>query len=95
MDRTETFNKEEMSGHEPQTGLDTRADRLTDRQSQCDFDFVTLEHRAPVKRFVSLQSVGLLERGISPSQGRYLHEHKINAHRHAYLEWDMNPRSQC
>jgi hypothetical protein len=36
-----------------------------------------LEHRAYVKRFVSLQflnpgqSVGLLERGISPSQGRY------------------------
>jgi hypothetical protein len=37
-----------------------------------------LEHRASVKRFVSLQflnlrhSVGLLERVISPSQGRYL-----------------------
>jgi hypothetical protein len=23
------------------------------------------------------------------------HEHKINAHRHQCLEWDMNPRSQC
>jgi hypothetical protein len=38
-----------------------------------------LEHRASVKRFVSIQflnlrqSVGLLGRGISPSQGRYLH----------------------
>jgi hypothetical protein len=38
-----------------------------------------LEHRASVKRFVSLpflnfgQSVGLLGLGISPSQGRYLH----------------------
>jgi hypothetical protein len=37
-----------------------------------------LEHRASVKRFVSLQflnlrlSVGLLGRGISPTQGRYL-----------------------
>jgi hypothetical protein len=32
------------------------------------------------------QSVGLLGRGISPSQGRYLHteqhRHRINAHRH-------------
>jgi hypothetical protein len=45
------------------------------------------------------QSVGLLGRGISPSQGRYMytgqHKHGINAHRHAYLEWDSNPRSQC
>jgi hypothetical protein len=38
-----------------------------------------LEHKASVKRFVSLQflnfrqSVGLLGLGISPSQGRYLH----------------------
>jgi hypothetical protein len=38
-----------------------------------------LEHRASVKRFVSLQflnfrqSVGLLGRGISPKQSRYLH----------------------
>jgi hypothetical protein len=37
-----------------------------------------LEHRAPLKRFVSLwflnlrQLAGLLRRGISPSQGRYL-----------------------
>jgi FAD synthase len=38
-----------------------------------------LEHRASVNRFISLQldirqSVGPLERGISPSQGRYLHK---------------------
>jgi hypothetical protein len=62
------------------------------------------EHRASVKRFVSLQflnlrqSVGLLGRGISPSQGRYLHtgQHKrrINAYRHPCLEWDSNPRFQ-
>jgi hypothetical protein len=38
----------------------------------------TLEHMASVKRFVPLQSlnlrqsVGLLGRGINPSQGRYL-----------------------
>jgi hypothetical protein len=36
MDRTETFKQEEISGHEPQTGLDTKIDRLTDRQSQYD-----------------------------------------------------------
>jgi hypothetical protein len=45
------------------------------------------------------QSIGLLGRGISPSQGRYLHteqhKHRINAHRHACLKWDSNPRSQC
>jgi hypothetical protein len=34
MDRTETFKQ--VSGHEPQTGLDTKTDRLTDRQLQCD-----------------------------------------------------------
>jgi hypothetical protein len=40
--------------------------------------------------------MGLLEWGISPSQGRYLHtgqhKHRINAHRHPCLEWDSNPR---
>jgi hypothetical protein len=44
------------------------------------------------------QSVGLLGRAISPSQGRYLntgqHKHRINAHRHPCLEWDSNPRYQ-
>jgi hypothetical protein len=30
--------KELKSGHEPQTGLDTKTDRLTDRRSQCDSD---------------------------------------------------------
>jgi hypothetical protein len=39
MDRTVTFKQEETSGHEPQPGLDAKTDRLTDRQSQCDFDF--------------------------------------------------------
>jgi hypothetical protein len=38
-DRTVTFKQEETFGHEPQPGLDTKTDRLTDRQSQCDFDF--------------------------------------------------------
>jgi hypothetical protein len=41
------------------------------------------------------QSVGLLERGISPSQGCYLrteeHKHKIKSHKHPCLEWDSNP----
>jgi hypothetical protein len=31
--------QEETSCHEPQPGLDTHTDRLTDRQSQCDFYF--------------------------------------------------------
>jgi hypothetical protein len=45
------------------------------------------------------QSVGHLGRGISPSQGRYLHtgqhKHRTNAHRHSCLQWDSNPRFQC
>jgi hypothetical protein len=44
------------------------------------------------------QSVGLLGRGISPWQGRYLHteqqKHRITAHRQPCLEWNSNPRSQ-
>jgi hypothetical protein len=39
MDRTVTFKQEEISGLEPRTRLDTKTDRLTDRQSQCDFDY--------------------------------------------------------
>jgi hypothetical protein len=62
--------------------------------------FSHLEHRASVKRFVSLQflhlreSVGLLWQGISPSQGRYLTQTQ-NKRRLPCLEWDWNPRSQC
>jgi hypothetical protein len=45
------------------------------------------------------QSVGLLGRGISPSQGRAAytgqHKHRIKAHRHPCLKWDSNPRSHC
>jgi hypothetical protein len=44
------------------------------------------------------QTVGLLGREISLSQGRYLntgqHKHRIKTHRHPCLEWDSNPRSQ-
>jgi hypothetical protein len=44
------------------------------------------------------QLVGLLGRGISPAQGRYLHtkQHKqrINADIHPCFAWDSNPRSQ-
>jgi hypothetical protein len=53
-----------------------------------------------VKHFVSLQflnlreSVRLLGRGISPTQGRYLLKHRINTDKHSCLEWDLNPRSQ-
>jgi hypothetical protein len=43
------------------------------------------------------QSMGLLVRGISLSQGRYLHigqhKHRINAHRHPCFKWDSNPQS--
>jgi hypothetical protein len=59
-----------------------------------------LEHRASVKRFVSLQflnlrhSVGLLGQVISPSQGRYLTQTQ-KKHRHPCLDWGSNPRSQC
>jgi hypothetical protein len=55
----------------------------------------------PLFQFLGLftLSVGHLGRGISPSQGRYLHtgQHKhriINTQRHPCLEWDWNPRSQ-
>jgi hypothetical protein len=45
------------------------------------------------------ESVGLLGRRISPSQGRCLHKEqhkqKINADRHRCLDWDWNPRPQC
>jgi hypothetical protein len=50
-----------------------------------------LEHRASVNRFLSLQflnlrqSAGLLGRGISPSQGRYLTQTQ-NKHKHPCLE---------
>jgi hypothetical protein len=40
------------------------------------------------------QMIGLHGRGISPSEGRYLHagQHKQNkrTHRHPYFEWDSN-----
>jgi hypothetical protein len=41
------------------------------------------------------QSIGLLGRGISPSQGCYLHKHGIESDIHSCFEWDSNPRSQC
>jgi hypothetical protein len=39
IDRTETFKQEDKSGHEPQTGLDSKTDRLTDLHLQCNFNF--------------------------------------------------------
>jgi hypothetical protein len=36
--RTVTVEEQKISGHGPQPGLDTKTDRLTDRQSQCDLD---------------------------------------------------------
>jgi hypothetical protein len=41
------------------------------------------------------QSVGLLGRGISPSQGRYLHRTTQTQNKRRELELDSNPRSQC
>jgi hypothetical protein len=38
MDKAATF-KQETPGHEPKTGLDTKIQRLTDRQWQFEFDF--------------------------------------------------------
>jgi hypothetical protein len=59
-------------------------------------DFVELGRFSVSRSFT--QSVGLLGRGISPSQGRYLHtgqhKYRTNAHIHPYLEWNSNPRSQ-
>jgi hypothetical protein len=53
----------------------------------------------PFFQFLKIYTVGLLGRGISPSQGHYLHteqhKHRINAHRHPCLGWNSNPRSQC
>jgi hypothetical protein len=52
----------------------------------------------PPFQFLDLltQSVGLLGRGISPSQGRYMHtgqnKHRINAHRHPCVKWNSYPR---
>jgi hypothetical protein len=37
-DKTVAVKQYLLSGHEPQTGLDTKTDRLTERQSQCDSD---------------------------------------------------------
>jgi hypothetical protein len=46
----------------------------------------------------STQSVWLLGRGSSPSQGRYLHteqhKHRINVQRYTPLVWESNPRSE-
>jgi hypothetical protein len=58
--------------------LRTSLHDLISSSSSSSSCFSHLEHRASVKRFVSLQflnliqSVGLFGRGISPSQGRYL-----------------------
>jgi hypothetical protein len=64
------------------------------------FLLLPLEHRASVKRFVSLQflnlrqSAGLLGRVISPSQGLYLQtEKRAHTHtttKHPCPEWDSN-----
>jgi hypothetical protein len=57
-----------------------------------------VDHDSFFSFLIYTQSVGLPGRGISRSQGRYLHiqyKHKINAHRYPCLERNSNPRSQC
>jgi hypothetical protein len=45
--------------------------------------------------FLILYTVGRnLWTGDHPVE-RTLPTHRINAHRHPYLEWDSNPRHQC
>jgi hypothetical protein len=43
------------------------------------------------------QTIGLLGRGINPTQGRYLHRTTQTQNKRNYpcLEWDANPRPQC
>jgi hypothetical protein len=50
MDRTEIFKQEEISSHEPQLGLDTKIDRLSEHQSQCDFDFLNQPQNIDVRK---------------------------------------------
>jgi hypothetical protein len=52
MDRTETFKQEEISGHEPQMGLGTKTDNLTDRQLQCDYDFDLMSSRIHIIKVI-------------------------------------------
>jgi hypothetical protein len=86
MDRTVTFKQEEISGRVPQPGLDAKTDRLTDRQSQCDFDFdknrsriiqLRVEERSNTST-VALRVVGDDEKGSLESErvnyGRETHE---------------------
>jgi hypothetical protein len=37
--KNKTVSVKQISGYKPQMGLDTKTYWLTDRQSQCDFDF--------------------------------------------------------
>jgi hypothetical protein len=60
----------------------------------------TLEHRASVKHFVSLQFLSSKTVGRTPWTGdqavaRPLPTQTQNKRRHLCLEWDSNPRPQC
>jgi hypothetical protein len=69
--------------------------------------YVTTKFTVDLGRFFSLliytQSVGFLGRGISPSQGRYLHaeqhKHRINGHSPSVLAGQdgscLRPRGHC
>jgi hypothetical protein len=63
------------------------------------YDSTALVDLGPFFSFlIYTQSVWLLGRGISLTQGRFLytgqHKYRINAQRHPCLEWDSNPLSQ-
>jgi hypothetical protein len=67
MDRTVTVKQELISRHEPQMGLDTKIDWLTERQLQCNFTFTLCEGRVEF-RDASLQGYELGNRGIELSR---------------------------
>jgi hypothetical protein len=65
--------------------------------------FSHLEHRASVKRFVSLQFLNLIHSQLDSLDGgsdrrktfTYIeHKHRIYAVKHPCLEWNLNSRSQ-
>jgi hypothetical protein len=60
--------------------------------------FLNIRRLVGLLQFLNIRRlVGLLGRGISPSQGRFLHRitQTQNKRKHPYLEWDSNSRSQC
>jgi hypothetical protein len=59
-------NSQQISGHEPQTVLDTKTDRLTDHQSKCDFDFASAQSHL-LSQQVNAKSTSSSARGLPAS----------------------------